>query len=214
MFDMVAIPQTTRFDPRLLEYESVAVTGRVVDDATGAPIEGAVMGSKFHSSEAEPEGVTDADGRFRLEGVLRAQLALVTVKKSGYVTFPLLRDTPYPPGDPVDVGDLRLRHGALVAGTVTSPEGPIADAEVSLVSPSILTGSQRFTARTGADGRFRFPSAEAGRSYLHISATGFIAASPAPGGVSPTIVYQVFDGHVRPRVPDGAWRSRGRPCAR
>ncbi len=180
---VVAVPDVATFDVVLVDYDTVTVTGTVVDDATNAPVEGVVVGNSVRLAESPPPCVTDADGRFRLPGVLRDKLAVMTVKKAGYRTFPAPRPAAVPPpGDVVDVGVLRMQHGATVEGVVSSPNGPVEGAEVVLRSPSRLTGSSQTRARTDAQGRFAFASVEAGSSYLHASAPGFIAQSPGSYG--------------------------------
>jgi RNA polymerase sigma-70 factor (ECF subfamily) len=171
---IVAIPEVSAIDVVLVDIRTVTVTGTAVDDASGAPIEGVAVGNAV---AGPPPVVTGADGRFRLAGVGRDLLEVITLTKDGYRRFPAQRAAVRVPdgAESVDVGTLRMQRGATIEGTVTSPEGPIEGAEVIVVSPSRLTGSERRSARTDAAGRYAFASVEAGPTQFWATAPGFIA---------------------------------------
>jgi RNA polymerase sigma-70 factor (ECF subfamily) len=171
---LVRVPDISTIDVVLIDVPTVTVIGTVVDDASGAPIAGVEVGCAV----LRPTPcLTDAEGRFRLAGVGRNFLELITLAKSGYRRFPAPRPaTPIPDSaEVVDVGALRMQHGATIEGVVASPDDPIAGAVVTIVSPSRLTGSERREAKTDAAGRFAFESVEAGSTQIHVGAPGFIS---------------------------------------
>jgi RNA polymerase sigma-70 factor (ECF subfamily) len=171
---IVAIPEVSAIDVVLVDVRTVTVTGSVVDDTSGAPIEGVAVGNAV---AGPPPVRTGADGRFRLAGVGRDFLEVITLAKDGYRRFPAPRPAVHVPeeAESFDVGTLRMQRGATIEGTITSSDGPIEGAEVIVVSPSRLTGSERRTTRTDAAGRYAFPSAEAGPTQFWATAPGFVA---------------------------------------
>jgi len=84
--------------------------------------------------------LTDAEGRFVLKGIAprgmcALRLAFADVRaapprfRSGQGTFVPVQRTPAP-GEVVDLGDVRLKTGASLAGTVVDGDGPVAGARV------------------------------------------------------------------------------------
>jgi RNA polymerase sigma-70 factor (ECF subfamily) len=171
---LVAVPEVRTIDVVLADFPTVTAEGIVVDDESGGPIEGVLVGCAVADP---PPTVTDANGRFRLAGAGAHVLEVITLTKAGYRRFPAPRPATAdpPPGRVVDVGTLRMQRGATIEGAVTSPDGPIEGAEVIVTSPSRLTGSERRTARTDAAGRYSLPSVEAGPTQFWATAPGFIA---------------------------------------
>jgi hypothetical protein len=85
-----------------------AAVGRLVDDATGEPVQGVVRVT-FKGYGRGAEGAytrTDADGNFRIEG-LRAQRLTLRASAKGYRTRMVSGIDPVE-GDELDLGEIRL----------------------------------------------------------------------------------------------------------
>lgn len=164
---VVAIPDVASYDFRLVALTMETATGVVLDDATSAPIDGAVVSPAVNGWNEVPSDTTGADGRFRIDGLMKGFSKALVVAKPGYVQFPARRV------DRADGVELRLRRGPTVRGVVSSSDGPVADAEVNLASPSPYTAIVRRTVRTNAAGAFAFDGVPAGRSDLVVVAPGY-----------------------------------------
>ncbi len=203
---LVAVPEVRTIDVVLADFATVTAAGIVVDDESGRPIEGVLVGCAVADP---PPTVTDANGRFRLAGAGAHFLEVITLTKAGYRRFPAPRPaTADPPsGGVVDVGTLRMQRGATIEGTVTSPDGPIEGAEVIVTSPSRLTGSERRTARTDAAGRYSLPSVEAGLTQFWATAPGFIDGEQSARSGQSTVpergVFRVDFAFTRGAVVEG-----------
>ena len=135
-------------------------TGRVIDEETGAPVEGAEVRWQFNRGERSGTATTttDADGRFRI----RADgLSRIHVRRRGYAIVVLLETSEVPPV-------IRLRRGARVEGRVTSDldGSPVAGLEVDLGRSEPVT--------TDADGRFALDDVEPGEHVLYARGKGWI----------------------------------------
>ncbi len=74
---------------------------------------------------------TDAEGRFRLPGVYPAAIYLLVADGAGEARTHRLVERSPGPGEIVDLGDIELKHAAVVTGTVADTDGnPIAGAVV------------------------------------------------------------------------------------
>ena len=136
--------------------ENLAFEGRVLDDDTEAPIEGAVV--ETHQGKPPLKAATDADGRFRLEGVPnQGQKRTVfmspwTIGAEGYVTLRAVRSVPTsaPTGGIV----FRLRRGVRVFGRVIDhEENPVAFASLRIWNQEGASFDACFESPTAAAGR-------------------------------------------------------------
>lgn len=166
-------------------------SGRVLD-AQGVPVSGAEIrlspaGSPRRTTP--PDAVSDARGRFTVASI--PALALdVEVLRKGHARG-LVRNFKVPPRIPpgdtvVDLGTIRLRQGAALAGIVVDGQGrPVAGASVYQVEelrpPSELASRLRDdppAATTGTDGRFSLADQPRGLpTHLFVSARGFLPAT-------------------------------------
>lgn len=151
------------------------VVGRVVDVETGEPIAGALVHSQrmwtstfdgtkpilTRSGSNIAWAVTDADGRYRLEGLPRAKSSFVRVLGgSSYLASHSQADTSGNRVEPVTL-DLELRRGMVLEGRVTDAstgeglQGSIdflPDGNDRRAIPMVGGGHQK---RSDAEGRFR-----------------------------------------------------------
>ena len=126
------------------------VTGRIVAAASSTPIEGAQVmlvpirrANPTGATPAFPPGMppqrtTDADGTFAFERIIPGEYRL-NVTKAGFVSdMPMLGAAAARPplqlaaGAVVNIGDIALSRGGVIAGRVLDPSGePVANARVS-----------------------------------------------------------------------------------
>lgn len=129
------------------------VTGEVKSRETGLPIAGAEVGSELFRGKVAS---TDAAGRYALTGLLEAPVLNLSVRADGYGAY----ETSLQPGvDRILTANFELTRGRVASGRVVGRDGdPVAGAYVAALSRSIDRGglrTDRVSARTGADGRFR-----------------------------------------------------------
>jgi protocatechuate 3,4-dioxygenase beta subunit len=157
--------------------QGVPVVGRVVDEATGAPVAGAFVRGWYTT-----EGTRDADrafrwqedlksdetGAFRFEGAPAGTVKFLAFHEDYYDYF---EDRPLVPGTENRV-DLRVRRGVVVAATVLDARTrkPVAGAEV-IAAAGI--GMPRRFATTDPEGRFRARGLEAGVVRFVVTKTGY-----------------------------------------
>lgn len=131
----------------------VVLTGKVTDAATGAPIEGALVGEGW----TQFKGVrTDRDGRYRLEGFGSRGETDVFCSADGFSRAQRLR--PQQPSEPT-VMDFALQRGLGATGVVVDVDGkPLPGLYVALLG-TVHDGRNQFhdwaAGRTDAEGRFR-----------------------------------------------------------
>jgi hypothetical protein len=157
--------------------------GRVVDAATGTPIENARIGMNWTLQHAV---ATDAAGRYELTGWSGHGIEDIHVLADGYVRESAV----------VGAGeefDFRLRRGFEASGRVVDGDGrPVKDAIVALVASTHDSDRrQRISsgdATSGADGRFRIGGLDPQMTHvLVVTADGFgraRKAAPLPNGAA------------------------------
>ncbi len=186
----------------LAQRPSTALSFRVVDDASGAPLEqltvSAGVGRERLLRDDDGEArIAFPDGRVRVPD-LRAQASgkpiQLRVCANGYRDFER-RDVSFTPGVDLDLGEIRLaREHALVVTVVDDHTGaPIEDARVIagtiepneiadyLASPieSSFHGAPKLRfGRTGADGRVHLSSYPGLSIHVCADARGYRASSP------------------------------------
>jgi protocatechuate 3,4-dioxygenase beta subunit len=203
-----------------VELDRGAVIAGRVRTSAGDPVEDArvVCGSAA--------AVSDADGLYRLEGIPTGRRKVQLLHRD-YLPFD--RELDVRPGD--NPLDLVLAEGREVEGRVVDRAGEgIAAAEIALFP----AGSPREqTARSGADGAFRFPNVQAGvwslragkEGYLPAEAAGAVTVTDAPvrgvvirldrgariaGRILNLDLYDLAEVEVRARRDDGTVERPGR----
>jgi PKD repeat protein len=153
------------------------ITGRVLADADGLPLQGAVV--DFRSVDAntgpfdQPKALTDEGGRFRV--VSPVGTARLAISKDGYTTVD--RAVAVVDGKRVDPFDARLTPIDGKATTVTSVLGSIA---------TNAAGDIRLTIPAGA------LDADASVRLTRVSGQGLVG--PLPAGWSPAVSVDVAPG--------------------
>jgi protocatechuate 3,4-dioxygenase beta subunit len=118
---------------------------------------------------------TDGQGRFRLRGFADGP-TILAVRASGFSPMILPVDPPAVKGSTLGI-DVSLEAGLVLEGVVQGPQGdPVANASVrarqDLAEPAGEILRSAFTARSGADGRFRLLGLPA--DAVEIEALAFI----------------------------------------
>jgi protocatechuate 3,4-dioxygenase beta subunit len=181
------------------------LTGRVIDDSSGAPIsEAAISWAPAGAAPASPRGwvvqvtgdaatTTDADGRFELSGLTEKER--VTISAQEYSHLPASADAVA--GVDGDV-TLRMSSGAQILGRLTGRDGngvPGGSIELQALGASMGSSSQT---SSDASGNFEFD--HVGPSTYRLSAQlGAQNASPqevtvAPGVQPPPVVLSLSGG--------------------
>jgi protocatechuate 3,4-dioxygenase beta subunit len=180
---------------------------RVIDSASGEPVEGARVSLQYGDSGGLGGHPLGADGRAEL---LKQPpgLQVLQVMANGYAL--LRRTVRVAPGSDFDLGDIALRASVAIAGMVVDERGqPVATSltYLELDDGNALLGDSDASARSALDGSFRI---DCGRGRILLRAAGgdwacepvVVDASSALEGV----VLQVRRGtEVR-------FRSRGDPA--
>ncbi|HTG34315.1 MAG TPA: carboxypeptidase-like regulatory domain-containing protein [Thermoanaerobaculia bacterium] len=217
---------------RDLRLPPEGVDGLKVELDRGAVIEGRVRTSAGDPVEdarvvcGSAAAISDADGFYRLEGLPTGRRKVQLLHRD-YLPFD--RELDVRPGD--NPLDLVLAEGREVEGRVVDRAGEgIAAAEIALFP----AGSPREqTARSGADGAFRFPNVQAGvwslrvgkEGYLPTEAAGAVTVTDAPvrgvvirldrgariaGRILKLDLYDLAEVEVRARRDDGTGERSGR----
>lgn len=153
---------------------------------TGSPVSGGRVGLLDHETGEPirgPEGMSNAEGRFRLEPVLPGMYRVVATFKDER-----LRAAPasahVDDGQLVDLGDMDVYRGVTITGRVVDIESknPVARAEVTAWQPdAIASGDPAMQGvLSGPDGTFVLPGPFVpGDVYLTATHDAFAAREPA-----------------------------------
>jgi 5-hydroxyisourate hydrolase-like protein (transthyretin family) len=185
---VLVVPGVETFDVRMTR--GAAVDGTVVDADSGAPVAGArVVAIQFHESGIDgvagttdvlDAALTDRLGRFALHTWRpTSTVTSFLVDAAGYAPEPV--DAPSALGPAADgqrfTVNLRVRREAIVHGTVTGPDGPLAGLIVAAIPEdegvSPYPGGPQRAALTAADGTFRIAGLPAGKTRLLV-AVGYV----------------------------------------
>lgn len=159
--------------PDVVFHPAGAVHGLVLDAATRAPLQGALVLSTGTTAAA----TSAADGTFTLGGIQSGE-ATVVVSFSG--RGPQQKVVQVRRGQPVDLGPIALAPATddaitAIAGRVVFADGrPAQAASVRLTAPGLTRETQ-----TGADGRFSFDKLPAGVVRLDFATGAYSARLPA-----------------------------------
>jgi len=169
----LVLPSSAQLDVALLR--TGRMSGRVVDGAGGIVMGAEVKvddgrgGGNPWGGQTGPSAITDAEGLFELED-LRPGALVLTASAEGWADSEDLA-IELAPGQESDGLDLALRVGAIIEGTVLTPEGdPMPGRRVSWGSNAMGFGN-RDEVMTDAAGRFRFEHVTPG--------TWSVSASPS-----------------------------------
>jgi beta-lactamase regulating signal transducer with metallopeptidase domain len=184
--------------------QRVTIRGKVVDDATGKPIERLVtQAGKF--DPADPTKVTWGfdetrsevrDGSFSAT-VRWAEGWTARIVADGYISQPVVTSAP-PAGKTEIRVTIRLKRGPTVRGVVLDHSGkPLQDAAVFVVGPTSLNlaagqawrhdGKDEYArpVRTDEQGRFELPTGEAKwLAVSHVQFDAWPAAIPTSGDIT------------------------------
>jgi len=153
-------------DVEFLLDPGASVTGVVIDDVTGRPISGVVLGSaagagpmlmrRLDEGQVHlPHTITDDAGRFRLRGLLTMEQKIAALHPEYAEAW--LRVTP---GDGTEPVALRLKKGFSIYGKALDDQGePCPGVEITMTSPEIPL--HRF-ATTDDGGNYRMAPALSG----------------------------------------------------
>ncbi|MCU0225132.1 MAG: carboxypeptidase-like regulatory domain-containing protein [Acidobacteria bacterium] len=174
---------------------SGTVTGRVVTGNPPVPVAGLFVEAipKGDSSPmgmmtalgmgVEKRAVHAADGRFQLEDLVPGKYTF-KVTADGLVPA-RLEETELFPGQPLDLGEIRLEKGATVRGLVQDKgsKAPVGGAAIVIEEGGGLAGmlkqmdpNQRPAATTGPDGRFTLSGIAPGQLALRVESDRYAPA--------------------------------------
>lgn len=157
------------FDERML-----ADTLRGLDFLSAARRRPSTVASSIEDAEPTHVAKTDAEGRFRVEGVKPNRWTSVRIVADGYLPHEISRVFPAV-GEERNLGRIDLFHGGVVAGHVFDEhERPVDGADV-------LIGDEP-AARTAADGSFEISGMRTGVVTLRARRDGEISS------LAPTVV--------------------------
>lgn len=196
-----------------VQVSSSALSGRVVDEGTGAPVAGATV-TLFSMAppmpgRAEPERpittTTDHDGRFSF-ATLSAGRYMVAAEKPGYAR-------PVPPARPPVVTitanapaslQIVLQKGGVIVGRVLDPHGePLANAYVQAMRraplaghalPQRMLGPMAARAQTNDLGEFRLFGLAPGEYFVAVGPNRPVARGTSRATLLPTFYPGTIDG--------------------
>jgi len=165
------------------------VDGRVIDDATDAPVAKVTVSLAFEYSRRpgkELSAATGADGEFRIPDVKTQAFNTLVLSADGYAECAVglpWRDQAAKLKEN-DAGDVRIYRGKRVAGRVLAADGrtPVAGAQVRFTtsggsSSMMWINDSLERATTGADGAFAIERIAPSHSFP------YTVFAVAPGGV-------------------------------
>ena len=192
------------------------VEGRLVDDATGAPVTGAALTIWFGrpTVQGSESSRTDHEGRFPLPYCAGAWTT-VRVEVPGFLTLEQEFEDPGPGRRQPVV--LRLRRPAVLSGRVLTPEGgPATGAEVVAIPESEARAWPGRVRRATADveGRYGLDGLPWGPAVVLVKGGGFVSrslAGPEPWSrVGDTVLLAEGKPATRDLVAVPCARLRGR----
>ena len=165
-------PQATANDA---EADRYALSGTVVNSATGEPIQRVLVECSLDSTQAL---LTDGEGRFEFDDLPEGQ-ASIQVRKPGFFSEQELHQgqlrSPMP-ATMIEIGPqmnpvvLKLYPEGVITGRVEADGEPVDGMPVSIFSMQVASGRKRWTksaaTSTDEDGDFRFAELTPGPYYV------------------------------------------------
>jgi hypothetical protein len=156
--------------PVALRLRPAATLSGVVVDGAGKPIAGAQVATTFFrkGSQETLSARSRANGGFRLTGLTPGGAYELTAKRQGFACATAKARTASP-GQPSPPVRIVMGDGQTAFGRVVDEAGrPVTGAEVALVSGAAdgLSGWERLTATSDAEGRFEFHHLSPGLASL------------------------------------------------
>jgi len=162
--------------------DSYSLTGTVINDVTGEPVRRAAVQVSGHAGTM---ALTDAGGRFVLEGLAEGDVFL-TALKPGFYDDETSHTAPVRVGKDAPAVILKLTPSAVISGRVTTKdEQPLEGVHIRVLAQQNLEGrivwadSQNLTV-TDEEGEFRVAGLQAGTYYVAANQSG---TTPSQKGV-------------------------------
>ncbi len=212
-----------------------AVEG-VVTDASQTPVAGAhvvvsVRAEKTETRDASSTGArvtTDAEGRYRIEGLPAARLSTIRAVAPDFLPYYKHIDAkgeapPTVPATGAVTFDIELSRGGVVHGRVTESDGqaPIAGAVVSLIRRQGSASSGRSgpthvhaPITTDAQGRYRFETVSPGTYVALPEAKGYYLPQLKPTGSSSVNYVQPGQNNSAPTALSVVMTAEGKQIER
>ena len=170
----ISIRNGTRYINAKLElWPAAHLKGRVVSSDVGirGEIEVRYISDNSGASNYEFKTITSAeDGSFQLSGLYGGTIA-VRVASEGFAAAHL-RDIIIQPGETTDLGDIPLRDGITLYGTVTDANSGSGISGATIVIRN-ARNQEIERAVSSADGSYRLPPVESANVMLTVSADGY-----------------------------------------
>jgi protocatechuate 3,4-dioxygenase beta subunit len=158
----------------------VKLSGKVTDDETGEPVEGAEVVVQIN---LRLKGSTDAEGKYEISG-LGPTRTRIFARAKGYVTS-YQYVTPDADGGDVE-HDFGLKRGGIVLGTVLDPSGrPVAGARIGQNAYGLYQEGSEDVAISEDDGTYRLEGILPGNRWVFALADGY-----APGRSAAQVTVQ------------------------
>lgn len=156
---------------RVVDWQGNPVAGARIETHDSEYVDDAFFRSlgQYPSAATEVTAKTDADGKFRIEG-LTPETYQLDIRHKDHAKL-IHSDIVVREATPTDVGDLKLSSGAVVQGSVVGPGGqPLAGATVQLRGDG--EEPHNYPARTDTDGRYRVEHVAAGSYVIYAQRSG------------------------------------------
>jgi protocatechuate 3,4-dioxygenase beta subunit len=174
----VRIPAVDRLDLRVVR--GGVLRGTVRGEEDGEPVAGAKVSAWSRSARGTAYAVTFADeeGRYAFEPLPGPVMNSLYAEAEGWITTFRSTQIWVAHGEEA-THDLVLVRGARLSGTVTGPDGPVADAQVRVWYTRREGYAAAATCRTDAEGRYETDSVRAGPVLVQVTKSGLLQ-SDAP----------------------------------
>lgn len=133
-----------------------SITGTLIDDTTGAPVEGASVYASRTGAGGGGSSTSGPDGRYAITGLAGGEYSVsVSGMQSGYVSLSTSRQVTVATGSETSGVDFALELGATIRGTVTDESGnPISQVQVCAESADFDVFQPSTCNQTADDGSY------------------------------------------------------------